>query len=82
MLGATMLCIVQGVLTEHERTQLIDLEEHMPNTALSVMARLIEQTSLPEWKRQMMHEQLTKLAEVTAICERLIKTPIPRSYTR
>ncbi|KAK9838098.1 hypothetical protein WJX81_001298 [Elliptochloris bilobata] len=72
---------LQDVLPAEERAALL-AAQHRPNTALQVMSQLVAAASLRETQATRMDENLTFFADSVGACERILKTPIPLSYTR
>ena len=50
--------------------------------ALLLAAGIVHQSVEAEGERTLMDERLGRFADAAAVCERLVRSPIPRSYTR
>jgi predicted membrane chloride channel (bestrophin family) len=72
---------MKGVLQEHELATLISAQ-HRPNYVLSVISMAIEESHTTDAARVRMDENLTFFADALGACERILKTPIPLTYTR
>ena len=55
---------------------------HRPNFVLSVLSSAVEQARMPNAARVRCDVNLTNFADVVGGSERILKTPIPLSYTR
>ena len=55
---------------------------HRPNYVLQVLSELVESSCIISPERFRMDQNLTFLHDCHGACERLLKTPIPLSYTR
>ena len=76
-----MILVLQGTLRPEEIKQLMS-SQHRPNYILLVLSELIEHTAIVTPERFRMDQNLTFLHDAHGACERLLKTPIPLSYTR
>jgi predicted membrane chloride channel (bestrophin family) len=56
--------------------------DHRPNYALSVLSAAMLEADVPDAARVRMDENLTSFADSLGACERILKTPIPLTYTR
>ena len=74
--------VVQGVLLPHEVQLLMNHEHHKPNFVLAVLTQVIDNLPTSDARKQAMDASLTSFHQAVGSCERMIKTPIPRSYTR
>lgn len=74
-------CGVQDILRPNEVRELMS-SAHRPNYILLVLSELIEHTDIVTPERFRMDQNLTFLHDAHGACERLLKTPIPLSYTR
>lgn len=79
--GGDLRAELAEVLTPEELTQLMDAH-HRPSFALSVLTELGAAAPLRESHRIRLDENLTYFEDAVGCCERIIKTPIPLSYTR
>ena len=71
----------QGVLTAHE-LRLLVASYHRPSFALAVLSELAAEAPVNEVQRIRLDENLTYFQQCVGECERLLRTPIPLSYTR
>ena len=55
---------------------------HRPNFILQVLSEMIGESCILTPERFRMDENLTFFADALGACERILKTPIPLSYTR
>ncbi|KAK3272804.1 hypothetical protein CYMTET_18919 [Cymbomonas tetramitiformis] len=78
---------------EDMRTELVDIltkeeldaalaEVHVPNHILRVMSELVYRADLHPVLNTEMSDNITFFEDVLGKCERILKTPIPLSYTR
>eukprot|EP00884_Botryococcus_braunii_P014309 jgi/Botrbrau1/2287/Bobra.101_2s0110.1 len=65
-----------------EEIALVCSADHRPNFVLNVISELIKSSRIPATEVYRMDENLTYFADVVGACERILKTPIPLSYTR
>eukprot|EP00899_Mesostigma_viride_P012703 jgi/Mesvir1/21433/Mv20903-RA.1 len=72
---------LRKLLTPKEFQMLSDAK-HRPNYCLQVMAGIIRKANLTPMQTTAMDLNLTAFADVVGGCERILKTPIPLSYTR
>lgn len=49
---------------------------------LQVMSHIIERSGISDMQRLQMQENITTFEDILGGCERLLRTPIPVSYTR
>ena len=73
---------VQGVLLPHEVQLLMNHEHHKPNFVLAVLTQVVDNLPTSDARKQAMDASLTSFHQAVGSCERMVKTPIPRSYTR
>lgn len=73
---------VQGVLLPHEIQLLMNHEHHKPNFVLAVLTQVVDNLPTSDARKQAMDASLTSFHQAVGSCERMVKTPIPRSYTR
>ena len=72
---------LQGVLTAQE-LRLLVASYHRPSFALAVLSELAAEAPVNEVQRVRLDENLTYFQQCVGECERLLRTPIPLSYTR
>lgn len=73
--------LYQGILFPDELARLRAVE-HRPNFVLRVLSEVVAQAEISQLERLRMDENLTFFADAVGACERILKTPIPLSYTR
>ena len=74
---------LQDVLSPRELQQVLQHAQHRPNFVLAVLTRLVAR--LPEvsdGQKLRLDTTLTNFSRAVSSCERMIKAPMPRSYTR
>lgn len=75
--------ILQDVLSPSELEQVLRHAQHRPNFVLAVLTQLVNKLpGVSEGQKLSMNGTISTFSRVVASCERMIKTPIPRSYTR
>ena len=57
-------------------------EQHKPNFVLTVLTRIVQTLPASDPQKLTLDSTLTKFHQAVSTCERMVKTPIPRSYTR
>ncbi|CAL5220646.1 g2691 [Coccomyxa viridis] len=72
---------LQRTLLPNEKEALM-AAEHRPNFILRIMTEVVWQADLMEGQCMRLDETLSFFEEQIGTCERLLKTPIPLSYTR
>jgi predicted membrane chloride channel (bestrophin family) len=72
---------LKDILTEPELRALL-AAQHRPNYVMSVISTAIEEAQVPDAARVRMDENVTSFADDVGKCERILKTPIPLTYTR
>ncbi|DBB06014.1 TPA: hypothetical protein ACH3X3_009993 [Trebouxia sp. C0006] len=73
---------LKDVLLPSEVEALLQQEQHKPNFVLSVLTQIVHSMPAAEGQKLALDATLTKFQKAVATCERMVKTPIPRSYTR
>lgn len=72
---------LEGILTPTELDLLCS--SYQPTSfALSVLTELVAAAALPDSQRVRVDENLTACEDAMSACERILRTPIPLSYTR
>ena len=74
--------MLQGVLLPAEVQVLMQHEQHKPNFVLTVLTRIVQTLPASDPQKLTLDSTLTKFHQAVSTCERMVKTPIPRSYTR
>lgn len=72
---------LQGVLQPHELDILL-ATSHKPNYILQVLRGLVESSCIVSPERFRMDQNITFFMDAQGACERILRTPIPLSYTR
>jgi predicted membrane chloride channel (bestrophin family) len=72
---------LQNVLEPHELDYLASAN-HRPLAVLQAMSSLLTAAELDANMRCHVDENLTVMEDVLGACERILRTPIPLSYTR
>ena len=80
-ISTTPPAALQGVLTAQE-LRLLVASYHRPSFALAVLSELAAEAPVNEVQRIRLDENLTYFQQCVGECERLLRTPIPLSYTR
>lgn len=70
-----------GILTENELKAAL-AEVHVPNHILRMMSGVITEANMDPYRTVMMSRNITFFEDVLGKCERILKTPLPLSYTR
>jgi len=70
-----------GVLSEDELERAME-EVHVPNHILRMMSEVVWQADIGPVLSTEMSQNITFFEDVLGKCERILKTPIPLSYTR
>lgn len=78
----TLASPLQDVLLPDEIQLLINHSQHRPNFVLAVLTKVVENLPTTDARKAAMDNCLTSFHQAVGSCERMIKTPIPRSYTR
>eukprot|EP00884_Botryococcus_braunii_P010537 jgi/Botrbrau1/19485/Bobra.0749s0001.1 len=65
-----------------EELKAVLLAKHRPNFVLSIMSELVGRAGLDSVQAFMFDQNLTFMADSIGACERILRTPIPLSYTR
>ena len=72
---------VQAVL-QPEELKLLLASKHRPNYVLQILSGLVESSCIVSPERFRMDQNITFFMDAQGSCERILKTPIPLSYTR
>lgn len=75
-----MLC-VQRILNPKEVTYVVQCD-HAPSACALMLSSLIASLELPLFRAVEADQNVTKLVDIYGGCERILKTPVPLSYTR
>ena len=71
----------QGILPPEELSELV-ASKHRPNFVLGMLSELVASTCILSPERFRMDQNITFFHDCHGKCERILKTPIPLSYTR
>lgn len=72
---------LKGILRPEEVAHVLAVQ-HRPNYVLNVISEIIKRSRTSSIEVYRMDENLTFFADSVGACERILKTPIPLSYTR
>ena len=72
---------VQGVLLPAEVQWVLQCD-HAPNACTLILSSLVKQLDLPLFRSIDVDQNITRLIDFYGGCERIMKTPVPLSYTR
>ncbi|KAL3146982.1 hypothetical protein ABBQ38_014950 [Trebouxia sp. C0009 RCD-2024] len=72
---------LQGILPPEELSQLV-ASQHRPNYVVGMLSDLVEKSNISSPERFRMDQNITFFEDCHGKCERILKTPIPLSYTR
>ena len=72
---------LQEILPPEELSQLL-ASQHRPNFVLAVLSEMVASTCISSPQRFRMDQNITFFEDCHGKCERILKTPIPLSYTR
>jgi putative membrane protein len=61
---------------------LVMCSEHRPNCLIQLMTQSLRQVLLQDSERSLLDANISQFNDSISVCERLIRTPIPLSYTR
>lgn len=73
--------LLQDVLRPDE-LEALNTAQHKPNYVLQVLSEINESSAIVSASRFRMDQNFTFMADALGACERILKTPIPLSYTR
>lgn len=79
--GSSPVVCLQGILPPDELSALV-ASKHRPNFVLGMLSELVACLSMPRPERFRMDANITFFHDCHGKCERILKTPIPLSYTR
>ncbi|KAH8959221.1 hypothetical protein BDL97_06G068000 [Sphagnum fallax] len=72
---------LKDVLEEDDLTFVLD-SEHRPNCLIQLMTQSLRHVQLQDSERSLLDVNISQFNDSISVCERLIRTPIPLSYTR
>jgi putative membrane protein len=72
---------LKDVLEEDDLTFVLD-SEHRPNCLIQLMTQSLRHVQLQDGERSLLDANISQFNDSISVCERLIRTPIPLSYTR
>ncbi|KAL2610543.1 hypothetical protein R1flu_029116 [Riccia fluitans] len=70
------------VLLDEEDLALVLSSDHRPNCLIQLMTQSMRFMHLTDNEKSLMDANITQFNESISVCERIIRTPIPLSYTR
>lgn len=73
--------LMQTVLQPAE-VQWVLKRDHTPNACTLVLSSMCKRLDLPLFRSVEVDQNITKLVDIYGGCERIMKTPVPLSYTR
>ncbi|KAL3146981.1 hypothetical protein ABBQ38_014949 [Trebouxia sp. C0009 RCD-2024] len=72
---------LKGILPPEELSQLV-AAQHRPNFVLGMLSEMVASSCISSPERFRMDQNITFFEDCHGKCERILKTPIPLSYTR
>ncbi|KAL3700275.1 hypothetical protein R1sor_018297 [Riccia sorocarpa] len=69
-------------LLDKEDLALVLSSDHRPNCLIQLMTQSVGSVHLTDTEKSLMDANITQFNESISVCERIIRTPIPLSYTR
>jgi putative membrane protein len=78
---ADITALLLGKLPMAELTALAQAE-HRPLKVLSLMSQLVARADIEPWQRLQLGDTISTFYDAVGGCERILRTPIPLSYTR
>ena len=79
--GVTIESTLSSVLTADELA-LLKRSSHRPVTAIAAVGRVIQDQPVNPYMQSLMYQNLTAFHDILGGCERILRAPIPVSYTR
>jgi putative membrane protein len=73
--------VLKDILLPHELDSIL-MATHRPNYALQVLSEIVKEANCGTAPTMRMDDNLTAFEDCLGGCERILKTPIPLSYTR
>ena len=73
--------VLKDILLPHELESLLQ-STHRPNYCLQVLSELVKEANCGTAATMRMDDNLTSFEDCLGGCERILKTPVPLSYTR
>ncbi|KAG6545622.1 hypothetical protein Mapa_012976 [Marchantia paleacea] len=70
------------LLLDEEDLALVLSSDHRPNCLIQLMTQSMGLVNLSENQKSLMDANITQFNESVSVCERIVRTPIPLSYTR
>ena len=75
-------CLSMQAVLQPEELELLLASKHRPNYVLQILSGLVESSCIVSPERFRMDQNITFFMDAQGSCERILKTPIPLSYTR
>jgi putative membrane protein len=69
-------------ILDEDDLALVMCSEHRPNCLIQLMTQSLRQVLLQDSERSLLDANMSQFNDSISVCERLIRTPIPLSYTR
>ena len=79
--GVTIESALGSILTPEELALLMK-SSHRPVTAIAATGRVIQDQPISPYYHQLMYQNLTAFHDILGGCERILRAPIPVSFTR
>ncbi|BBN11900.1 ion channel-forming bestrophin family protein [Marchantia polymorpha subsp. ruderalis] len=70
------------LLLDEEDLALVLSSDHRPNCLIQLMTQSMGLVNLSDNQKSLMDANITQFNESVSVCERIVRTPIPLSYTR
>jgi len=80
--SASQSCLSMQAVLQPEELELLLASKHRPNYVLQILSGLVESSCIVSPERFRMDQNITFFMDAQGSCERILKTPIPLSYTR
>ena len=71
-----------GSVLKPEELALLTRSTHRPVTAIAATGRVIQEQPISPYMQQLMYQNLTAFHDILGGCERILRAPIPVSFTR
>ncbi len=75
-------CLSMQAVLQPEELALLLASKHRPSYVLQILSGLVESSCIVSPERFRMDQNITFFMDAQGSCERILKTPIPLSYTR
>lgn len=71
-----------GKVLSAEEMDLLMTADHKPLLCMQVLSEMVEDADITMYQKRQMQKEITIFEDILGGCERLLRTPIPVSYTR